>query len=67
MKVNTGSAMKPNSFRLIPEPRSASPDFHKLNGAGQHNGRQPPLEREDQLASKEIVRAQDQRSSSIEV
>jgi hypothetical protein len=26
-----------------------------------------PLEREDQLASQEIVRAQDQRSSSIEV
>jgi hypothetical protein len=33
------------------------------SGAGQHNGRQPPLEREDQLASQEIVRAQDQRSS----
>jgi hypothetical protein len=26
MKVNTGSAMKPNSFRPIPEPRSASPE-----------------------------------------
>lgn len=26
MKVNTGSRMKPNSFRPIPEPRSASPE-----------------------------------------
>ena len=26
MKVNTGSGMKPNSFRPIPEPRSASPE-----------------------------------------
>jgi hypothetical protein len=26
MKVNTESGMKPNSFRPIPEPRSASPE-----------------------------------------
>ena len=57
MKANTGSAMKPNSFRLIPESCAASPEcFPKLNSAGRHNGRQPPLEREDQLASEEIVR-----------
>ena len=68
MKANTGSAMKPNSFEPTPELRSASPeDFHKLSGAGQHNGSSLPFKREDQLASEEIVRAQDQRSSSIEV
>jgi hypothetical protein len=26
MKVNTGSGMKPNSFKPIPEQRSASPE-----------------------------------------
>lgn len=33
MKANTGSAMKPNSFRPIPEGvRLRRNDFHKLNG-----------------------------------
>ena len=69
MKANTGSGMKPNSFRPIPQLRSASRnDFHRhvvaLDNTMAGN---LPLEREDQLASQEIVRAQDQRSSSIDV
>jgi len=61
MKVNTGSRMTRNSFKRIRNcVRLRRNDFH-----GQQW--QPPLEGEDQLASEEIVRAQDQRSSSIEV
>ena len=66
MKVNTDSAIKPNSFRQTPEPRSASPESSgQRRWTSQWQEASP--EREDRLASQEIVRAQDQRSASIEV
>src|ERR1051326_2931748 len=55
MKVNTESRMKPNSLGPIPEPHSASRDLISTgHGAGQHNGTQPPQEREDRLPARRL-------------
>ena len=68
MKVNTDSGMKPNSFRPIPEPRSASPGIISTGQRRWTTQWQAASPRKGgSLASQEIVRAQDQRSSSIEV
>jgi hypothetical protein len=69
MKANTSSAMKPNGFRPIPEGiRLRRNDFHRQVAALDNTMTGSlPSKGEDQLASQEIVRAQDQRSSSIEV
>jgi hypothetical protein len=68
MKVNTDYGMKPNSFRPN---RGTAFGFAGLISTGQRRWttqwQAASPEREDQLASQEIVRAQDQRSSSIEV
>jgi len=68
MMVNTDSAMKPNSFRPIPESRSASSrnNFHRLVALDITMASSLPKKGRS-LASQETVRAQDQRSSSIEI
>src|SRR6478752_5429473 len=55
MKVNTDSGMKPNSLgRSRNRVRLRRINFHRANGAGQHNGRQPPQEREDLLPARRL-------------
>ena len=69
MKVNTGAAMKPNSFRQIRNRVRLPRNYFHRHVVALDNimAGSLPFEREDQLASQKIVRAQDQRSSSIEV
>lgn len=70
MKVNTGSGLKANSLRADPGTAfgfAGMISTRQIAALDNTMANSLPLEREDELASQEIVRAQDQRSSSIEV
>jgi hypothetical protein len=55
MKVNRDPAMKPNGFRPIRNGvRLRRNDFHRLNGAGQQNGRHLPSKGRISLSARRL-------------